>query len=249
MTMEEILFGIEKLEAVKELKKLMASYMDGRNWVHSKSASCDLPWGAYDGFEGFLKCYRTDHGYCMDDEGNPLPDPEDEEPVLGLLCPHTYSTPVIEVAEDGQTARGVWFSPGSENFGLGDNISDDRDRGIRSWGWTKYAFDFKKVEGVWKVWHYELFAVFLTPFETCWTHVRPYDGNSGITTTQDRPPIKEPYDWSIDTVYPYNHPYPPEPYRTWDDVHPGYGYLEEDGSLVERVIENHTFVQDRKRVD
>ena len=36
-------------------------------------------------------------------------------PILeGVLLVHYLATPMIEVAEDGKTARGVWRSPGIE---------------------------------------------------------------------------------------------------------------------------------------
>lgn len=32
--------------------------------------------------------------------------------MIGILPVHSLTTPVIEVAADGKTARGVWISPG-----------------------------------------------------------------------------------------------------------------------------------------
>lgn len=238
MTLEELVAKQERLIAVIACKKLMANYFDGRLWAKLPSTSVELPWGAYDGFEGFIKCYRDDHDYNMDREGNPTGDVEAVWDLPGVMCQHTYSTPVIEVAEDGMTARGVWLSAGTENYGIGDQITNEQDRGFSGWAWTKYSFDFIKIDGKWKIWHYCLFGLFLTRFEDCWTETRPYDGFSLITTNEDRPPVHMPYDWSIDSVYPWNCPDPPKPYKCFEDVAPGYGYLDDEGGPIESVIKN-----------
>jgi hypothetical protein len=53
---------------------------------------------------------------------------------------HTNLTPVIEIAGDGKTAKGVWFS-------LGVNGNDMASP-------EKYAADFVKEDGKWKIWHF-----------------------------------------------------------------------------------------------
>lgn len=75
--------------------------------------------------------------------------------VLGQLHNHSMLTPVIEIAGDGKTAKGVWDSmqPGANN---GESSN---------WGWTKYAVDFVKEDGVWKIWHMQTYSVFSTPWE------------------------------------------------------------------------------------
>ena len=164
MTIDELNFGLEKLKAVSTLKRLMANYFDPRVWAKLPSTSVDLPWGAYDGIKGYVKCYKYDHGVPMTDDAEPL-SPEaaaefekehgvwDEEG-SGMMIDHTYTTPVIEISEDGQSARGVWLSAGTENFGYGDQIDNEKDIGFGGWSWSKYAFDFRKIDGEWKIWHY-----------------------------------------------------------------------------------------------
>ena len=74
--------------------------------------------------------------------------------VPGQLHVHAMLTPVIEVAADGRTAKGVWDS-------FGPNINSGSD--IGNWLWVKYAVDFIKEDGAWKIWHMQVYALFNTP--------------------------------------------------------------------------------------
>ena len=53
---------------------------------------------------------------------------------------HAMCTPIIEVAKDGQTARGLWLF-----FGYYGG----------SWGAGQFAMDFIKEDGEWKIWKYK----------------------------------------------------------------------------------------------
>ncbi len=57
---------------------------------------------------------------------------------------HTLTTPVIQVARDGQTARAVWMCPGLEGTTL---------------TWIKYGCDFKIQDGRWKIWHLHVYGI------------------------------------------------------------------------------------------
>jgi hypothetical protein len=61
-----------------------------------------------------------------------------------LLVEHTLTILVVEIAEDGLTAKGVWISPGHETFPVGDKLKD-------YWSWGRYAVDFRKEDGKWKI--------------------------------------------------------------------------------------------------
>ena len=60
---------------------------------------------------------------------------------------HTNSTPIIEVADDGQTAKGLWYSVGQVTQTPG---------GVQTptYMWERYGVDFIKEEGKWKIWHF-----------------------------------------------------------------------------------------------
>jgi hypothetical protein len=73
----------------------------------------------------------------------------------GQLHTHSMLTPVIEIAGDGKTAKGVWdsFQPSVQNAD---------DAGV--WSWSKYGVDFVKEEGSWKIWHMQVYSIFSTPW-------------------------------------------------------------------------------------
>jgi len=65
---------------------------------------------------------------------------------------HTNLTPVIEIAGDGKSAKGIWYS-----FGLNvlPGVSEDGKTTITTnWAPEKYAVDFVKEDGKWKIWHF-----------------------------------------------------------------------------------------------
>jgi len=64
---------------------------------------------------------------------------------------HTQETPVIEVAGDGKTAKGLWYSIGQSVRGRID-ASGNTSVGT-GWMWEKYGVDFIKENGKWKIWH------------------------------------------------------------------------------------------------
>jgi hypothetical protein len=89
--------------------------------------------------------------------------------VPGQLHVHSMLTPVIEVAADGKTAKGVWDS-------FGPNISNGND--IGNWLWVKYGVDFIKEDGAWKIWHMQVYALFNTPYDksitqSAWERANP----------------------------------------------------------------------------
>ncbi len=54
--------------------------------------------------------------------------------------------PVIEVAEDGQTAKGLWSCQGAHNeVGTAGPVAN--------WTWGYFAVDFLREEDGWKIWH------------------------------------------------------------------------------------------------
>jgi len=60
---------------------------------------------------------------------------------------HTNSTPVIEIAEDGQTAKGIWYSVGQVTQTPGGTQTP-------TYMWERYGVDFTKEDGKWKIWHF-----------------------------------------------------------------------------------------------
>jgi len=76
-------------------------------------------------------------------------DPETAD-IGGEFAMHTSTTPVIEIAGDGKTAKGMWYSPG---IGLTPHANGKSVTVGSIFFWEKYAGDFIKENGVWKIWH------------------------------------------------------------------------------------------------
>ena len=65
---------------------------------------------------------------------------------VGQISYRPIDTPVIEVADDLQTAKGIWYCMGSN--------ADVTSGGIASyWTWGYYTADFILEDGSWKFWH------------------------------------------------------------------------------------------------
>jgi hypothetical protein len=63
---------------------------------------------------------------------------------------HTQTTPIIEIAGDGMTAKGMWYSPG---IMANTAIVKGKVEVSGGWFWEKYGVDFIKEDGEWKIWH------------------------------------------------------------------------------------------------
>lgn len=66
---------------------------------------------------------------------------------------HTSTTPVIEIAGDGKTAQGAWYSPG---VGVLPVFQDGKIHLQSMFFFEKYGGDFVKENGVWKIWHLQM---------------------------------------------------------------------------------------------
>ncbi|WP_313803733.1 nuclear transport factor 2 family protein [Sphingobium sp.] len=80
----------------------------------------------------------------------------DEVQAPGILHMHSMLSPVIEVAGDGETAKGVW-----DSFGASVNGPDD----VGGWLAVKYGVDFVKEDGVWKIWHLQVYPFYSTKYD------------------------------------------------------------------------------------
>lgn len=229
VTLDSLAASIENVKALQECRNIMARYcfyhtaFRHREYVENcwaKRDDCTLmmPWGAYAGIEGVKRCYFIDHGDRSD--------PKTYESLKGAMFMHCLDTECLVVSDDGQTARGVWITPGHETF-------VDNGEAHGNWCWGKYCTDFIKENGQWKIWHMRLYPLFNTPYEECWTKQPVFDAKQFIGDEGTPPAENEvrmhpdmPVDmwsWSIDSVYPADQPEPPLPYRTFSDVAPGYG--------------------------
>jgi hypothetical protein len=152
--------------------------------------------GIYDGIESVRRFYVGAGKHVEGDR-------------LGHLHLHTLTTPVIEVARDGQTAQGVWISPGVETA--------PNENGVRAlWHWIKYGVDFVKENDAWKLWHLHIYRIFSTPPGQSWAEPTPAPKlNLPEEIRPDRP---SSYTWVYSPGVATEHiPAPPTSYGTWDE--------------------------------
>lgn len=201
---------IQRLEDIHEIQNLMSrySYLHTAG-MHSETVDlfaqntpgtrAELPeWGVYEGIEGIRRLYPGLHNYFEGDR-------------IGQMHQHTLTTPVIEVAGDGKTAKAVWISPGHETGPF-------KDGKLKAyWAWCKYGCDFVKEDGKWKIWHLHVYGIFFTPYDQSWVETGPPAMPMSVPEElkSDRP---NTYMW---TYTPTGRcelvPVPPEPYETFDE--------------------------------
>jgi hypothetical protein len=133
---------------------------------------------------------------------------------IGRMELHSMLTPIVEIAEDGKTAKGVWDSWGP---GVRDGNSDN------IWGWVKYGVDFVKEDGAWKIWHMQVYPVFMTAYNKSITQQAKDNAAAGQNAAAVQ---KLPDNWgrAANSTWIYDGkssmigtgPYLPEPYCTFD---------------------------------
>lgn len=158
-----------------------------------------------------VRVYFGEQGYF---EGPDAPDRawgNFEEGRVGFMALHAPICPVIEVAGDGKTAKGVWI-------GLGLLAGSFRDESKPSgrWEWDKYGIDFIKEDGKWKIWHHHIYRLL---------HGWGIDEKWAEQFDKPEPEMGMKMDGLPVDDNPYRPdtaqrlvPKPPEPYETWSDT-------------------------------
>lgn len=154
---------IEKLESYNEIQNLMGKYVfllganrymeivDNLFAQKTPDVSADIgDWGVFRGINSVKRLFVDIMGRSPTKEG------EGSE--------HDLASPIIEVAGDGKTAKGVWMSPGFETF-----PEPETGKVTAGWNWTKYACDFIKEDGKWKIWHFTNILTFYADYDKGWT--------------------------------------------------------------------------------
>jgi hypothetical protein len=204
---------IQRLDDVYEIQNLMGRHVymhevhrptDKLHALNTPGVSAEVAqYGVFEGREGLMRL-QTPPASLVSDE-------------TGLMFENLLTTPVIEVAGDGKTAKGVWISPGLET------LRDPKTGNLRGfWCWTKYGIDFAKEDDRWKIWHYHVYRIFRTPYDVDW--VEEYEQNM---EAESQSPLEQIM--KRDKPSSYDHPYskttkreyvpaPPEPYETFDET-------------------------------
>lgn len=135
---------------------------------------------------------------------------------VGQLRGLPITTPVIEIAEDGQTAKGIWHIQGSDN--------DLTAYGPLSY-WTLgfLAIDFRLEGGDWKLWHVLHAEDVVSPMGESWLKPKPRAERPEFAAVAALK--KSAYNVVRENYAPYSPARPftapprlPEPYATFADT-------------------------------
>lgn len=230
---------VQRLYDVHQIENVMGRHV----WYHAATKhheELDALWvketpdphfaqnqGYYIGMES-LRSYYGDLNITMQRQqlealNKRYPDIEVTEENLGagVFQIHPLTTQVIEVADDGQTAKGIWYAPGAVGG------PDSEGEVMMLWMWERYGVDFAKENGEWKIWHLHTYTDFGTPVGTTWVDsttdsmVGTGVGGEGDMGGFELPkPDRESVEYQAYSFRkpPQMLPRVPEPYRTFSET-------------------------------
>ena len=146
-------------------------------------------------------------------------------PTHGTMFAHNLASPQIVVADDGETARGVWHCPGHETdprYVESGGSAEGFPAAV--WNWGRIRADFIRENGEWRTWHYHFYSRLISPFHRSWTDhekTAPFrgplssrPGYAGAKLPAPDAPTTAHNEYDPETIM-YPIPPCPEPYATW----------------------------------
>ena len=210
-TVESLQHENERLRAINEIENLMSTY----EYLHTANMHKEV--GQLFARRPDTRVYFGELGYW---EGPDAPDRawsilERMGDTTGMMALHATTTPVIVVADDCQTAKGVWV-------GLGFVAQARTGTPMCNWELDRYGIDFIKEDGVWKIWHHHIYRLLHgLNWDDKWADqfARP----EHVFPVPDDVPVDGPCPEGDDNPYRPDTkqrlvPVPPEPYQTWADT-------------------------------
>lgn len=171
---------LDRWEDLREIKNLMgrlsadycviqAAHAYERYWSRRDDVCLGRNNGWYDGAEavkGYYDSLDAQIRYQSKVIAGIFPDAlggkSDEEIYgVGMLDYKPVDTPVVEIAGDGETAKGIWCIRGSHA-----QMTTSGPVGMWEWGW--FAVDFIREGGEWKIWHMQYLDDILLPEGSKW---------------------------------------------------------------------------------
>jgi len=162
-------------------------------------------WGIWEGPQAIYDLMVKNHSWIQRDETNKI------RP--GSLFMNTNCGPIIEIAGDGKTAKGVWVCPG-----FGTPMTENGL--ISNWQWCIRATDFIKEEGEWRIWHYLAQGLFSTSYDKPWSEIKEaskMELKAKLFPCPPNRPSVDPWEYRQDKRLPY-WPIAPELYETFDEA-------------------------------
>ncbi|MGI5971453.1 MAG: nuclear transport factor 2 family protein [Oscillospiraceae bacterium] len=136
---------------------------------------------------------------------------------VGLLNYKPVDTPVIEVADDFQTAKGIWCIRGSHA-----RLTSGGPVAYWEWGW--FAVDFIMEDEQWKIWHMQYLVDICRPCGEPWTgSEKVYSERPEFAAIKSFEPAKPNRPCVLHAHFSAYRPYTasprlPEPYATFADT-------------------------------
>lgn len=218
LSYDEMWLEYRRMEAEDQIHNLISNYCFEHNmalqmryyaqWANRPDVRHEMPWGNTTGLENLEYNNPWSDRVRHPKDANTLPP--------GTLMLHLITTPVIEVAEDCQTARCVFLSPGIE----ASQVMADKGMDDGAWAYSKYAFELILENGQWKVWRQRIYPVFRNGYFDDFAKVPEED----LTKTHIRDGLEDFhafFNYRPDCIMPRSEPEIPLPYQTWE---PGWNF-------------------------
>ena len=185
---DERVIRIWDIETVKDLmsrRQVMQMNNERREeletlWVtepkYTATASLGSNWGYYVGMDEISRHYVAEYTdtlqKALDEKcaANAAIENIRDNFGYGDLIAHHVSTPCVVLADDGKTAKGVWYSLGVECTGNPDGSCK------AMWYPERVCADFVKEDsGEWKIWHMIMFTDIACPLGQNWGTAKMYE--------------------------------------------------------------------------
>lgn len=163
----------------------------------------EMPWGVYNGKDAAERCFLNDMTDRDSDDSARI-----DADVRGRLVMNDTTSGIVEVAGDGDTAKGLWMFPGVEGYAL--------EGGPQAfWNWSALRIDFVFEDGQWKIRNLTYRPYYNAPYTGDWGDGKVYI-HAPSRCTADAP-VPAHYTYSADAVYPDDELGIPVPYDTWTE--------------------------------
>ncbi len=210
---KELSLSLFRLRAARECENLAGrfAYFFTASQTHKLAAlfarrsdlRIEMPWGVYNGADAAERCFERD----MTDRDSTDAQRIDED-VRGRLVMNDTTSGIVEVAGDGDTAKGLWMFPGVEGYKL--------ENGPEAfWNWSFLRIDFVFEDGAWKIWHLTDAACYNTPYFEDWGSGKRFVYTPKHCSADEPAPAH--YVYTADAVFPDDELGIPLPYETWGE--------------------------------
>lgn len=130
----------------------------------------------------------------------------------GCFLMHELTTPVIELAGDGETAQAMFITQGVLAVDV-DHWMQDHEAARSMWQFGPWYMDFCRENGEWKIWHLTMYDEVETDYEVSWSERGDHEVILDKSAPEPSRPAGEGHYFHPGRA-PYLHREPPVPYQT-----------------------------------